>query len=82
MLLTRLGKKSFRLISYFEAEVEIDDSTFQTSIFVIDDKSDLIIGTDIIQQGLSVISGNDVKINKCFLSKCYKYKWITCKFEI
>lgn len=55
-----------RPIGYFEAEIKTDDSKFETSVFVINDNSiDMIIDTDVMQQGALTISGNDVKINKC-----------------
>lgn len=65
MHLTRLGKKSFRPICYFQAEIQIDDSKFETSIFFIKVNSvnfDIIISTD-IYQGTLTVSSHDVKIN-------------------
>lgn len=57
-------EKSFKSIGYFNAEIGIDDSKFETYIFVRSDSSinfDLIISTDIIHQGTLTVSGNDVK---------------------
>lgn len=54
MCLTGFGKKSFRPIGYFQAEIKIHDSKFGTSIFVIHD----------IHQGTLTVSNNDVKTLK------------------
>lgn len=50
-----------------QADIEIDDSAFETSGFVIKDNStdfDMIIDTCVMHQGILSMSGNDVKINK------------------
>lgn len=47
-----LGKKSFRPIGYFKAEINTYDWKFETGTFVLNDNSinfDLINGSDAIQ---------------------------------
>lgn len=56
-----LGKTSFTPISFFQAEIESEDSKYEISVFLINDNSidfDKIIGTDIIQLGTIIISFN------------------------
>lgn len=48
--------------------MEIDDSRFENSVFVIHNNSidfDMTIGTDVLQQCILTISRNNVKIYKC-----------------
>lgn len=67
MCLDRLGKKSFTPISYFQAEIKIDYSKFETSVFVIIDNSinfEMINSTSVLDQDALAISANDAKLNK------------------
>lgn len=62
--LTRLEKNNFYSNWLHKAEVKIDNSKFEISSFAINDNSsnfDLIIGTDIIQQGKLNVSDNDAE---------------------
>lgn len=72
-----ISQKAFRPIGYFEAKIEIEDSKYETSDFVINDNSidfDMIIGTDVIHQDVLTICGNYVKINK--YQKALKIPWL------
>lgn len=69
MPLTGLRNKFFRSIGYFKAEIEIDDSKFETSIFTLINNGisnciDWNIAPDCIHQGISYFSGHVLKIQK------------------
>lgn len=69
MLSNGSGKKSFKTIGYFYAEIEIAYSKFETSAFVFNDYSIdfyMSIDTYIIELvGILNIYSIDVTINKC-----------------
>ena len=71
-----LEKLSIRPFGYFNVEIEIDDSKFNTDIFVINDNSvnfDLIIGTDVINQGILTVSSTGITMSKnpCLLDNFF-----------